>query len=783
MSSIYTPRPAYQDLGGSIVLLSIVKRFPTFLQCEALFVALESDLSQVRVEASPLAFRDAVATLPVNAILGPVAAGVPLILYVSKPGFEEDFKEVAGDIAVDGCDLIRAAPDADNPFFLVFGKLAELPALAQRPPAASIPATLVPELPRETPPAVTPDQSPLMAAAVTLPPAEATAAAPEQPQVEPAPEAAITLPEAPMAAPEVLAAPAPVLAVMPEPALEMPVEAGPQFAQPVEVEWVPEPVSLVSGNGQKPDGALPLASPHGAETRRSDLARVLRTVRTLAAEGKPETLAAAVQLYDRAAVDYGDLWRDVYDTERVACAERLARCKIEEARQALGAGRWAVASAALAQAVMCPATTGEALTLQAALWAYLRGEIEKTQGQGAAAAASFAYAAAHCAELRERAGAQAQAAQQLPAQGGQDIQRLLTDQQAALLVAVEAKLTQMQDQMANRQLTVARQAEAEQSERQMTSLRHMQQEQATQLQALLVKLQNEQSEWQQETFKTLEANRLAQQQTQVERPAWYAAGVKELGRAVDEQGETLQAALKAQQDQIIALQKTISEWRSQKSARVDEPGLSPELGMAVSDLAWKVDTGARTVKGLSTRLGVLLVFNLLLLAALVAGFVWSTASLDASLAALRPVPAPTYGPEVTPALSLAATPEPTVVLTGVALKCADANRGRVYYECTLANGVAYPQTLSLSIAADGGKANGFFPSVTLDEKQIYPDLSTTLASLGRFDIGQLKHFRLNVPCAAALGCDPTTFVVRVVDSEASVVPGSEILITASSPAP
>jgi len=408
---------------------------------------------------------------------------------------------------------------------------------------------------------------------------------------------------------------------------------------------------------------------------------------------------------------------------------------------------------------------------------------------------------AEYAELREQVRAQsraiaqtqalvqelAQAAQQQAAQSSREFRKLLADQQAALLAAVNADLAQMQEQAVNRQIMAARQAQTEQADRQMMALRHLQQEQATQLQSLLVKLQNEQSEWQQETFKTLERERVAQQQTQtqmqVERPAWYAAGVKETGRAVAEQAESLQAALKAQQDQIIALQKSINEWRSQKTARVDEPAvLDPEIGVTVTEVAWKVEKANQGVRGISTRLGVLVVLVVLVLAALIIGFAWTTTFYGSTLAALRPAPAPTYTAPAT-LQPLGVLAEPTVALTGVALKCADANLGRVYYDCTLANGVAYPQTLSLSIIADGGSSNGFFPSVTLDGKQLFPDASTTLATLGRFEVGQLKRFRLNLPCSDARGCKPTTFVVRVVDSQASVVPGSQTLITSSSPAP
>ncbi len=689
MSSIYTPRPAYQDLDGSIVLLSIVKRFPTFLQCEALYFAAGSDLNLVRLANSPLEFRDAVAALPVNAILGPIWDGVPLTLYVSKPGFEEDFKEVAGDIAVSGCELIRAAPDAENPFFLVFGKTAELPATAVRLIQAQVeapPAAPAVPPPKPAPPAVQPPREPAAKAMVSQPPVVVPSlkAAPSE-----AAFAAQVQPGADVASPGV-----PVeVEAMAEQALALP--AAPDAGTAAEV----------------PAAATPVAAPAGGSE------------------------AAAIPADDT--------------------SEPL----------------WEMISAP-------PPLLVQAMGLESSLPVASDG-----QSPGSVAAQTNPPMVEPSHDGFDRLLQQVEAAGQQALQTHQEIKQLVAGQQAALLASVEAKLAQMQELAANRQLMVARQAQDEQADRQMTALRHLQQEQATQLQALLVRLQNEQSEWQQETFKTLERERLAGQQTQVERPAWYAAGAKELGRAVAEQGEALQAALKAQQDQIIALQKTIGEWRSQRSARSDEPALAPDLGPAVDDLAWKVEVGSRTVKGISTRLGLLFALNVLMILAVAVGFIWNASNYNAAVGKLRAVEAPSYGPPLTPTPQLAVLAEPTVALTGVALKCADADMGRVYYECTLSNGVAYPQTLSLSILADGDSTNGFFPSVTLGDKQIFPDPSTTLASLGRFEVGQLKRFRINVPCADAQGCKSTTFVVRVIDNQASVVPGSEILLTSVSPAP
>ncbi len=713
MSSIYTPRPAYQDLGGSIVLHSIIKRFPTFLQCEARFFEAAGDISSARGVGSPLEFRDAVSTLPVNAILGPLSGGVPLTLYVSKPGFDEDFKEVACDIAVDGCDLVRAAPDIENPFFLIFGKLADLPAV--QPALASAPSPVVEEPESQAAPEIAAAPAPEPpASAASLSAAELFGMAPEMPAVEPAVASAQT----------VYFAEAPAVV---EPAAVAPEE-------PVAVE---PPVAV--------ETFVPAEAPVAAET--------------LVAAEPPAAIETLLGAEPPVAVETPVAAQVTASPEAPAMAEVPA-------------------------APPPPAEPASPVASLASLWPASAIEAEYAQLREQVLAQSRAIA-----QTQALVQGLAQAAQQQAAQSSREFQKLLANQQAALLAGVKADLAQMQEQVVNRQTMAARQAQTEQADRQMTALRRSQQEQATQLQALLVKLQNEQSESQQEAFRTLERERAAQQQAQtqmqVERPAWYAAGVKETGRAVAEQAESLQAALKAQQDQIIALQKSINEWRSQKTAHVDEPvaALDPEIGVTVTDMAWKVEKANQVASGISNRLGVLFVLVVLVLAALIIGFIWTTTFYGSTLAALRPAPAPTYTALAAPLQPVGVLAEPTVALTGVALKCADANLGRVYYDCTLANGVAYPQTLSLSIIADGGSANGFFPSVTLDGKQIFPDASTTLATLGRFEVGQLKRFRLNVPCSDARGCKPTTFVVRVVDSEASVVPGSQTLITTSSPAP
>jgi hypothetical protein len=794
MSSIFTPRPAYPDLGGFVALLSIAKRFPAFLQCEGRFFPSPDALGQAQVMSGPQEFRDAVATLPVNAVFSPLTGGLSLSLYVSKPGFEEDFKEVASDIAVDGLDLVRTAPDDASPSFLIFAKREALQSAAPPPEDAKLAEAAQPEQKLERPAAEQPA------------PVREVVSSPEG---APVPEPLAPMPAAPEKAtvPEVkpaLAEPAeqvPLGVAEPERMEENAMEEPANIRQPAAsaaaarasgaVPTLGTSVAAVAATGGRRleiPAILPVTELPSGEGR-AELNRQLLCARQVAAGGQVDELATALQIYDRAACDYRPLWRNTDEAERQGVIERLARGKVLEARRALATSNWDTAAAALAHAVLCPATTGEALSLQSALLAYLRGQLEQQQGNLAAAAASFSFAADHSAELRERATQQAQAAARQGSDQGQAslhpaLKQLFAEQQSAASAALEERLNQLLDQVSARQLAAARQAQDEQAQRQQAAQRQLQQEQAAQLQGLLVKLQNEQSEWQQETFQGLERDQQARMQALAERPAWFAAAMKEQGRAVNEQVEQSQASLKGLQEQMLALQKAVNDLRRDATTAPSATGGSADLGGAVKELAWKAETQGRAVRSLSGRVTLLLGLNVLLWLVVAAGFVLSAVYNQAALTALRsPTAVFAAGTKLTATAPAVVTAEPTVPLTGVALNCADSNIGRVFYDCTLANGVAYPQALSLSVAADGGQLNGFFPSVTLAEKELLPDVTTSLVPLGRFEAGQLKHFRLNLPCAAGRGCPPTNFVIRVINDQATVVPGNELLITSASPAP
>src|SRR3989304_682779 len=80
MTSPYTPRPALKTAAVSLVPPPVQKPFPAFLRCSALHFASENDFAHAELAASPAEFRNAVARLSPNPILGPLSAGVPVVL-------------------------------------------------------------------------------------------------------------------------------------------------------------------------------------------------------------------------------------------------------------------------------------------------------------------------------------------------------------------------------------------------------------------------------------------------------------------------------------------------------------------------------------------------------------------------------------------------------------------------------------------------------------------------------------------------------------------------------
>ncbi|MBI4280839.1 hypothetical protein HY628_01415 [Candidatus Uhrbacteria bacterium] len=110
------------------------KRFHAFIRARGTFLPAGSVTDEVRrrldeVFDSADAFRNNVAKLSSAAILAPIEnmEGKPgTVIYVSRPGKDDDFKEIAGDFVEEGLGRVGVFPNEENPLVVVFGKKEEL---------------------------------------------------------------------------------------------------------------------------------------------------------------------------------------------------------------------------------------------------------------------------------------------------------------------------------------------------------------------------------------------------------------------------------------------------------------------------------------------------------------------------------------------------------------------------------------------------------------------------------------------------------------------------------
>ena len=126
------------------------------------------------------------------------------------------------------------------------------------------------------------------------------------------------------------------------------------------------------------------------------------------------------------------------------------------------------------------------------------------------------------------------------------------------------------------------------------------------------------------------------------------------------------------------------------------------------------------------------------------------------------------------------TPAPTPTAPFTArLTCADADRARHFYDCTVTNDAAISDTFSLSLRAEDNRLNGFNPSAVLDDQGwVRPDAATRQVPLGSFAPGQSRPIRLNLPCTVTTGCPPTTFIFTLfVNQGKTLLPGSVLKVT------
>src|SRR5262245_44320665 len=249
MTSPYTPRPALTINSRYLAFHSVQKRFPAFLRCHASYFLSESEFAHVEVATSPVEFRNAVAKLPPNPILGPLSGGTPLIMYLAGRGLEEDFRELSAEIQEGALDRLAEIPSSTESILILFGAppidttaWTAAPAAQQAPPPEP-PASQ----PEPEPPLSQPEPEPAPTPALQVEPAPEPQPDPA-PAVEPARVEIETPPPAPTSTGVQLNAPT----ARPEP------EPTPSPAAPAP-EPVPEPLP-VDTTAAVPGSPLPASS-------------------------------------------------------------------------------------------------------------------------------------------------------------------------------------------------------------------------------------------------------------------------------------------------------------------------------------------------------------------------------------------------------------------------------------------------------------------------------------------------------------------------------------------
>jgi hypothetical protein len=401
--------------------------------------------------------------------------------------------------------------------------------------------------------------------------------------------------------------------------------------------------------------------------------RLADRARTLATRDQPDSWAAAQQLFDRAADEYPDLWREEHDQERASVAEKTGRRRLQDAREALAAGHWATAATALAHAALNSTTRDDAIRLQAAMSAYQRGDLELVRGDAAAAYASFAYAAVSSEELRARAEgraaeARASVAAQAPEPGtaagasaqpagaalGEELQRQLSESSAAMTTLLQqalaqlqahaaeqtesvkktqeehasrlqAALRQLQEEQASRLQPLLSQMPAEQMRQQQAMQRKLFEEQSTMLKTTLIELYDEQAGWQQAIMKQL-------QDQQRDQPAQQQAAFKKIQ---DDLAARLKEAVQKLQDEIISRQQSslthmqeeltqrlLAREKAESNGSATAPtvilGPTSTAEAPVPDLKWELEKQAAAQQALASRTSRILFLNVVTVLALLA---------------------------------------------------------------------------------------------------------------------------------------------------------------------
>ncbi|MEK7311076.1 MAG: hypothetical protein AAB382_03815, partial [Chloroflexota bacterium] len=560
------------------------------------------------------------------------------------------------------------------------------------------------------------------------------------------------------------------------------------------------------------------------QARRANFSRLVERGRTLAAPDKPDRWSTALLLFDRAASEHPDLWIEEHDAERGALLDKMSRRRLAEGKQALARADWGGAAAALAAAMLNPATSGEAARLQSALWAYQRGELELKRGELSAALASFSFAGENSEEIRPAAEAQAQAVREKGGAPGGDalsreLERRFAEQQDALKGVVQGAALATQEQAHGKQAAALKQAQEEGAAKQAASIRRLldeqaaslqasltqfqrelvgqieaaskksQDEQTVQLRALLMKLYDEHAEGQQLAMKDAQSELSARlKELQSAPPEWFAKAQKDQRKAQEDQEAKVQATLKSLED-LAAWLRTSSAQKQETQPKESAP-VDASIEATVKELGFKVDGNATTLKTLAGRLGVLTASNVLLMLVALAlatgagvyAFWFGPRFGAVAIATAAPVPAVT---EAVAVQRTAVPPTAAVPSSDVTLSCADDDQVRSYYDCTVTNTTHEPQSFTLLISAEDDQANGFFYSVRKGSDSVIGVLDSSLSPgsakfpIGNYAAGESKQLRISLSCTAAGGCKSTTFTFSVLADKAGSDsgPGNRVQVT------
>ena len=383
------------------------------------------------------------------------------------------------------------------------------------------------------------------------------------------------------------------------------------------------------------------------------------------------------------------------------------------------------------------------------------------------------------------------------------LRRQGAEQQAGLQAAMAGA-----EQAARQQGRALEARQAEQWDRQQTALRQMHADQAAAIQSAITRQDEERAAWQQQA-QPVSGQQLPAALRQLQDDLTQSQQLA-LHQSRDDLTQSQQLALRQLRDDLtqsqqLALHQLRDDLRRQPPtvvAATPPPSApapaQPAITADLQELNWQLEKAAVATQDLRQRVGQLLWVNLfliLVLLGLVAAVAWAlwgrapspaprpTVALTATRVPATAVP-PTQAPPTLPPSTATRLPTPTAAATALpvfvaALACANADRPRNFYECTLTNTAKVTDTLSLAVQAAGDEFNGFRPSVSRESQEnIQPDSLTGLFVVGEFAPGETQALRINLPCAVVTGCGETTFAFTpLVDRGQTLVANQVVEVT------